>query len=141
MIGAGLRFALTGGLATLTHLAVALLLIRAGVAPLVSNAIAFATAFMVSFWGHHLFSFAGHGAAVGHAFRRFLIVSGLGFATNETVLFLLLKGAAGHPSAALMASTAVAAVLPFVLSRHWAFQRSHSSQPHEARLRLMPRAR
>ena len=51
MIGAGLRFALTGGLATLTHLAVALLLIRAGVAPLVSNAIAFATAFMVSFWG------------------------------------------------------------------------------------------
>ena len=128
MLGAGIRFALTGGLATLTHLAVALLLIRAGVAPLVSNALAFVTAFMVSFWGHHLFSFAGHGAAVGQAFRRFLIVSGVGFLTNETVLFLLLKRVPDYPSAALLASTAVAAVLTFVLSRQWAFRRGHLLQ-------------
>nr|WP_255435617.1 GtrA family protein [Paracoccus sp. S1E-3] len=113
---------MTGGAATLTHLVVALLLIRAGTPPLIGNALAFASAFMVSFWGHHRFSFAGHGAAVGLAFRRFLIVSGLGFVTNETVLFLLLQRLPRHPSVALLVSTAVAALLTFALSRHWAFQ-------------------
>lgn len=128
MLGAAARFALTGGLATLTHLAVALLLIRMGVAPLISNAVAFAFAFTVSFWGHHLFSFAGHGTAPRRAFPRFLLVSCLGFGINEAILLAILQFVPDHASVALLISTGCAAGATFVLSRHWAFRRQVSVQ-------------
>mgnify|MGYP002712878578 FL=1 len=105
MLGAAARFALTGGVATLVHLAIAIMLIRLGVAPLIGNAAAFATAFMVSFWGHHLFTFAGHGVAAGWAFGRFAIVAAIGFLVNETVLYLLLGIGSPGPELAVLIST------------------------------------
>ncbi|CAM3106755.1 Putative flippase GtrA (transmembrane translocase of bactoprenol-linked glucose) [Paracoccus aminovorans] len=122
MLGAAARFALTGGVATLVHLAIAIMLIRLGVAPLIGNAAAFATAFMVSFWGHHLFTFAGHGVDVQNSLSRFVIVAVLGFIANESSLALLLKFAAVPAELALLVSTLIAAVLTFFLSRYWAFK-------------------
>ncbi len=116
-----MRFALTGGGATLVHLTVAMLLIRLGVFPLIGNAVAFATAFMVSFWGHHLFTFAGHGAAAITVFRRFAVVASIGFLANEAGLFLLLMTGVVQPQAAVLLSTAFAAVCTFILSHFWAF--------------------
>lgn len=121
MLGAAARFALTGGAATLVHLAVAITLIRLGASPLIGNAAAFATAFMVSFWGHHLFTFSGHGAAASRAFGRFAVVAAIGFLVNETVLYLLLGVGPVGPELAVLISTAFAAACTFILSRCWAF--------------------
>lgn len=120
MLGA-LRFMLTGGAATLVHMGVALGLLRGGTAPLASNGAAFVVAFLVSFWGHHRFSFAGHTTAPRQAFLRFMVVAGIGFAINETALFWLVQRMPAYPAQALVASTTLAAVGTFVLSRHWAF--------------------
>lgn len=122
------RFALTGGAATLAHLAVAMLLIRLGVQPLIGNAVAFAMAFMVSFLGHHLFTFAGHGATASRTLRRFAVVAGIGFLVNEALLFLLLMTGAFPPEAAVLLSTGCAATSTFILSRHWAFARAGLAQ-------------
>lgn len=121
MLSSVFRFTLTGGAATLVHLAVALLLIRFGVPPLLGNLVAFVTAFMVSFWGHHLYTFAGHGARARQALLRFMAVAGIGFLTNEAVLFLLLRLSPMPPEFAVILSTATAATSTFLLSRHWVF--------------------
>lgn len=122
MLGAAFRFAVTGGAATCVHLAVALLLIGQGVPPLTGNACAFAVAFVVSFWGHHAFTFAHHGLAAHRALLRFIIVAGLGFIANETSLMLLLVQSSLPARAALLASTTLAAICTFILSRCWAFR-------------------
>ena len=129
MLGAAARFALTGGVATLVHLAVAIMLIRLGVAPLIGNSAAFATAFMVSFWGHHLFTFAGHGVDAQNSLSRFAIVAVLGFIANESGLALLLKLATTPAELALLVSTLLAAVFTFFLSRYWAFKPDPSPTP------------
>ncbi|TBN35951.1 GtrA family protein [Paracoccus subflavus] len=121
MLGAAARFALTGGVATLVHLIVAITLIRLGVAALAANAAAFMTAFLVSFWGHHLFTFAGHGVVATRAFQRFVVVAAIGFLVNETLLLLLLMSGASRPEVTVLISTAFAAASTFILSRHWAF--------------------
>lgn len=122
MLNIAARFALTGGMATTVHLAVALTLIHLGAAPLIANALAFATAFTVSFVGHHLVTFAGHGAALTPALLRFVVVSGLGFLANQMTLFLALKSALVGPGPALLAANACAALCSFVLSRFWVFR-------------------
>ncbi|TRW95283.1 GtrA family protein [Paracoccus sp. M683] len=117
------RFALTGGVATLVHLGVALVLVRLGVAPPVGNAAAFCAAFVVSFWGHHLYTFSGHGAVAHHALFRFLIVAIIGFLWNETMLLSLLATGTTTAAGAILFSTASAALCTFILSRVWAFRR------------------
>lgn len=133
MLGPALRFGLTGGAATLVHLGVAIALIRSGTAPLIANAAAFATAFAVSFLGHHLFTFAGHGAAAGRAFGRFAIVAAIGFLVNETVLYLLPGIGLAGPGHAVLISTGVAALCSFVLSRGWAFAGSDARASGQGR--------
>lgn len=123
-----MRFALTGGAATLAHLAVAMLLIQLDVQPLVGNAVAFAIAFLVSFLGHHWFTFAGHGAAASRTLPRFTVVAGVGFLGNEILLFLLLNTGALAPEAAVVLSTGCAAASTFMLSRRWAFAGSARMQ-------------
>ncbi|WP_374635898.1 GtrA family protein [Paracoccus sp. (in: a-proteobacteria)] len=122
MLNVAARFALTGGMATALHLAVALALIHLGTAPLVANALAFVIAFAVSFAGHHLLSFAGHGAALAPALLRFGLVSGLGFLANQMTLFLSLKSGLAGPGPALLAANACAALCSFMLSRFWVFR-------------------
>lgn len=123
MLGSAARFILTGGIATLVHLAVAMQLMWFGMLPLKSNIVAFATAFIVSFWGHHLFTFAGHGSAARQTFGRFALVASTGFMANESVLFLLLRSDAVHPEISVIISTAFAAACTFILSRSWVFAR------------------
>ncbi|QFQ88655.1 GtrA family protein [Paracoccus kondratievae] len=121
MLGEVVRFALTGGAATLVHLGAAIGLVQFGMLPLMSNAVAFVIAFMVSFLGHHLFTFAGHGSAATQTFGRFAVVAAIGFLANETVLFLLLGIGLFRLEAAVLISTVFAAICTFILSRTWAF--------------------
>lgn len=125
------RFALVGGIATLTHLIVGATLIALDVAPLWANLAAFLTAFGISFTGHHFFSFQGHGTSTRQTFPRFAMVALLGFLCNEGLLFVLLYPMANLPTLALLISTASAAVMTYLFSSKWAFRRK-GTPPHNA---------
>ena len=129
MLGSVARFALTGGAATLVHLSAALVLIHLGAPPLIANVIAFLIAFMVSFWGHSVFTFAGHGLGPRQSLQRFAIVAGLGFMANETSLAALLKSGIFAAGQAVFLSTLIAAICTFVLSRYWAFSSNRRLGP------------
>ena len=118
----GFWFGAVGAAAALTHLLVFGVAQR-WMAPEWANAAGFVVAFFVSFGGHRWLSFRDAGTGVGQSLGRFAATALLGFATNEAVFVLLLRGL-GVPSwPALMAALLVAAGQTFVLSRFWAFRR------------------
>ena len=118
----GFWFGAVGASAALTHLLVFGVAQR-WMAPEWANAAGFVVAFFVSFGGHRWLSFRDAGTGVGQSLGRFAATALLGFATNEAVFVLLLRGL-GVPSwPALMAALLVAAGQTFVLSRFWAFRR------------------
>jgi len=118
----GLWFGVVGVAAALTHAAVFGLL-KSAVWPELANAAGFAVAFFVSFFGHRFLSFQDAGTGLWTSLRRFAATALLGFAVNEAVFVLLLRGL-GWPSwPALIAALVVAAGQTFVLSRFWAFRR------------------
>ena len=118
----GFWFGAVGAAAALTHLLVFGVAQR-WLAPEWANAAGFVVAFFVSFGGHRWLSFRDAGTGVGQSLGRFAATALLGFATNEAVFVLLLRGL-GVPSwPALVAALLVAAGQTFVLSRFWAFRR------------------
>ena len=118
----GFWFGAVGAAAALMRLLVFGVALR-WLAPEWANAMGFAVAFFVSFGGHRWLSFRDAGTGVGQSLGRFAATALLGFATNEAVFVLLLRGL-GVPSwPALMAALLVAAGQTFVLSRFWAFRR------------------
>lgn len=115
-------FLAVGGAAALTHMAV-FAAAQSYLWPEVANALGFCVAFFVSFAGHRLLSFKDAGTSVGTSFRRFIITALAGFASNELMFVLLLRGL-GIPSLlALFVALVFAAGQTFVLSRFWAFRR------------------
>lgn len=118
----GFWFIVVGVAAALTHAAV-FGLVKPWLWPEVANAAGFGVAFFVSFFGHRRLSFQDAGTGVWQSLRRFAATALLGFAVNEGVFVLLLRGL-GWPSwPALVVALVVAAGQTFVLSRFWAFRR------------------
>ena len=92
--------------------------------PLIANVAGWLAAVGVSFTGHHVFSFRGHGGPVVRAALRFFCISAGGFALNETAYALLLRVSGAHYGLLLACVLAGVAGLTYWLSRHWAFLRS-----------------
>lgn len=112
-----IRFLLIGALATLTHLACALLLAWAfpDISIYLVNATAFAVAFVVSFYGHTHVTFRR-----GGKMSRFLLVALAGFGLNN----LLLHGAkslGAPPVLALALAIGLVPVFTYIASSLWAF--------------------
>jgi putative flippase GtrA len=115
-------FLAVGGSAAATHMGV-FALAQAHMWPELANALGFVIAFLVSFAGHRLLSFQDAGTTVATSLRRFGITALAGFASNELIFVLLLRGL-GLPSLlALFLALLFAAGQTFVLSRFWAFRR------------------
>lgn len=115
-------FLAVGGAAAATHMGV-FALTQAHILPELANALGFGVAFFVSFAGHRMLSFKDAGTTVATSFRRFAVTALAGFASNELVFVLLLRGL-GLPSLlALFVALVFAAGQTFVLSRFWAFRR------------------
>jgi len=115
-------FLAVGGAAALTHMGV-FALIQQQMWPELANALGFVIAFFVSFAGHRLLSFQDTGTSVSTSFRRFAVTALAGFASNEALFVLLLRGLAWPPLLALFVALLFAAGQTFVLSRFWAFRR------------------
>jgi putative flippase GtrA len=115
-------FLAVGGSAALTHMAVFALTQGRMLAEL-ANALGFLIAFFVSFAGHRLLSFKDAGTSVGTSLGRFAITALAGFASNELVFMLLLRGLGLPALLALFVALLFAAGQTFVFSRFWAFRR------------------
>ena len=122
-IGASKRwFLAVGGTAALTHMAV-FALTQHQMWPELANALGFCVAFFVSFAGHRLLSFRDTGTSISTSFYRFAVTALAGFATNELVFMLLLRGFGWPSLLALFCALVFAAGQTFLLSRFWAFKR------------------
>jgi len=115
-------FLAVGGTAALTHMAV-FALAQHQMWPELANALGFLVAFFVSFAGHRLLSFQDAGTSVRTSLGRFAVTALAGFASNELVFVLLLRGLDLPALLALFVALLFAAGQTFVLSRFWAFRR------------------
>ena len=118
----GLWFLLVGAGAALTHLLV-FEASRRHLLPELANALGFAVAFGVSFAGHRRLSFRDAGTSLATSLRRFLVTALAGFASNEVVFVLLLRGLGWPALPSLALALVLAAGQTFWLSRLWAFRR------------------
>jgi putative flippase GtrA len=91
--------------------------------PELANALGFVVAFFVSFAGHRLLSFKDAATSVGTSLGRFAVTALAGFASNELVFTLLLRGLDWPALLALFVALVFAAGQTFVFSRFWAFRR------------------
>ncbi len=119
-------FVIVGSSAAATHWAVAVSCVAyLQFKPLVANIIGWLVAFGVSFSGHYLLTFKHQHAPLLRAGVRFFLVSALGFGVNEASYALLLYYSS-LPYDLLLALVLIGiAALTFILSRFWAFRRSH----------------
>lgn len=115
-------FLVVGGAAALTHMGV-FALAQAHMWPELANALGFGVAFFVSFAGHRLLSFRDAATSVRTSLGRFLVTALAGFAANELVFVLLLRGLGWPSLVALFCALVFAAGQTFLLSRFWAFRR------------------
>jgi putative flippase GtrA len=118
------RFGVVGLGATLVHVLVYAGLIELlGTAPLLANALGFATAVNVSFIGHRHWTFSDQRQArAQHSLARFWVVALLGFALN-TLFVWLVTGPLGLAYGwAIPLIAGVTPLLTFVSSRVWAFR-------------------
>ncbi|RYF26917.1 MAG: GtrA family protein [Comamonadaceae bacterium] len=119
----GLQFVLVGGAAAATHLAaVGLLVAGAGMPPLAANVLAFLVAFVVSYHGHALLTFARAQARGPAVAVRYFAVASLSFAANELLYYLALHRLHWHWFWSLAGVLVLVAVGTFVLSKFWAFK-------------------
>ena len=114
------RFAIVGAAATLLHLTVVWVLIeRAGLPALSANAIAFLSAFGLSFAGNYYWTFGQPGSPTT-AIQRFFLVSSSAFALNTLVLAALISTHWLAPSSAAVLAACLIPVATFLASRLWA---------------------
>ena len=118
-----LQFVLVGGSAAATHLAVvALLVSQLNMPPLSANVLAFLVAFVVSYNGHALLTFASAGARGWAVVGRYFAVASLSFVGNELLYALALQWLHWHYLWSLAGVLLLVAVATFVFAKFWAFK-------------------
>lgn len=124
-VGSALRqavtFAFVGGLATLTHFTVALLLnSQMGLAPLQANLCGYISSVLISYVGNARLTFKSR---IFHArqFMRFSVVSLAGLALGQGLMHLGVSVVHAPFVLALLAVVSIVPVFTFVASRVWTF--------------------
>jgi putative flippase GtrA len=111
------------GAAALHWAVVVGLVSHAGWHPLLANVLGWLVAFCISFAGHHLLTFRGHGIGSGSAAARWFMVSAGGFAINEAAYAALLRWTAQRYDLLLAVVLLAVAAGTYLLGRHWVFAR------------------
>ena len=127
------RFIVVGVTAALVHWSgVVILVSGANLRPAVANVPAWLLAFLVSFAGHHRWTFGDRQASLGRAIARFFLVSAAGFSVNELAYILALRWSPWPYDRVLAVVLVAVAGLTFLASRHWVFLRSEDPAPTSA---------
>ena len=115
-----LRFALVGGVATLVHLTVAMLLyfsVLKNTSVFCINIISFSCALIFSYYGHRYFTFNRPGG-----FLKFAFASFLGFFINNISLYVLVFFGISEV-VGLIVSIIIVPMLTYLLSSIWVFDK------------------
>ncbi|WP_274630261.1 DUF6311 domain-containing protein [Arvimicrobium flavum] len=116
------RFAAVGGLATLVHAAVYLMLLQVGMDPQLANVAGFVSALGISILGHHHFTFRAEGKRdLTASSWRLVVAALLGYLINAFFVYLVadvLKIAAGF---AIVPMIGVTPLVTYFINRKWVF--------------------
>lgn len=115
------RFGLVGVAATLFHgVALFCWVELVGLNPVVSNALAFSTAFLVSYLGHYHWTF---GSSAGHisSMSKFLLTALAGFFANIAIMALVTEKLALNYWIGFAIIVLTIPALTYVISRCWVF--------------------
>ena len=115
-------FGIVGLFAAGVHFTVVNLLVHVNWQPLVANVYGFLCAFLVSFTGHHVWSFAAKSRKKSRALGRFFVVAVISFLLNEFCYWLLLRYTKLDYRFSLILVIGGVAVLTFFSSKYWAFR-------------------
>lgn len=124
LLGQLVRYALTGGLASIVNIGVYWFLAAGGMDPNLAWTIGFVSAVVVGYIVHSRWSFRGHGSRdnLARTGGRFVAVSLVSFALNQTWVWLLVQ----HWNLPLWSPyPLVLGVTPFLvfwLNRRWVFE-------------------
>lgn len=120
---ATLRFALVGVAATATYFAVAMLLIgsRAGFDPVLASALASGTATLVSYAGHHRYTFVRKGRHRFY-FPRFVAITGALFLLSTMAMYVFTHMIPIDPRYVAGAITVSYPIASYVLNFLWVFK-------------------
>ncbi|MBL1277264.1 MAG: GtrA family protein [Ectothiorhodospiraceae bacterium] len=121
MIATAARFAVSGGLATLTHVSVAIVMIEwFSVRPVFAAGIAFAVALVISYSLNYHWTFSASGP---HRVMlpRFVLVAILGLLLNIGITYSVVDMAGYWYGYALMLVVISVPIMTFVLSKLWVF--------------------
>jgi putative flippase GtrA len=121
-----LRFVVIGGLSTLTYLLISIGLVKAlGVRPSIASILAILCGFVVSYVGHHQFTFRMTGRHAVHL-PRFGAMQATIFTVLGSLSTFILEHHLADPT---MTSLGIAAAWPpisFLISRLWVFKHAAS---------------
>lgn len=117
-------FGIVGVTAMLVHWITVVILVPLGLIPLLANIVAFLVAFQVSYWGHRSKTFRAHAIPHKKSLPRFFIVAAGSFTINEGMYFVLLRYTSLDYRVSLIIVLFSVAVLTFILSRQWAFNKA-----------------
>ena len=114
------RFGAVGVTATVVHIAVSLTLnLKFGVLPQLSHTFALFIACIVSFLGHHSFSFRSEKSRL-LTLPRFLFATILSYACSALVLTFL-QHVGTEPGISLTVSALVVPFFSYIINRNWVF--------------------
>lgn len=118
------RFCIVGLIAALTHYFLVILLIQPQyqVSLKYANLLAFLMAFWVSYFGHRIFTFQATRLAHRQTLKKFIVVAGLGFMLNESVLLVSHHYLDIPISMLVIFSIGITSIFTFLLNRYFAFQ-------------------
>jgi putative flippase GtrA len=123
LVGQLVRYALTGGLASIVNIGVYWLLAARGMDPNLAWTIGFAAAVAVGYVVHSRWSFRGHGRRdnLARTGGRFVIVSLVSFGLNQLWVWLLVQRLDLPLWAPYPLVLGVTPFVVFILNRKWVF--------------------
>lgn len=123
LIGQLVRYALTGGLASVVNIGVYWVLAARGMDPNLAWAVGFAAAVLVGYIVHSRWSFRGHGSRdnLARTGGRFVIVSLVSFGLNQLWVWLLVVRLGLPLWAPYPLVLGVTPLVVFALNRRWVF--------------------
>lgn len=115
------RFAVSGGLATVTHVCVFVVLVEwLGVRPIAAVGPAFAVALLVSYGMNYHWTFSASGPH-RTLLPRFVVVALTGLGLNLSITYAVVDVAGYWYGYALLAVTTLIPLITFTLSKIWVF--------------------
>lgn len=114
-------FGVVGVLATTVHFTIGLTIVGFGLLrPFSANIVAFLTAFMVSYVGHHRFTFRSS-EAHRDSLPKFFFVAVIGLALNQLIVFVMVDTLGLQYYSALIVVVLVVPIMTYLLGKVWVF--------------------